>query len=52
MNIFNQLKVELTGRQTGYKLLKSALKESNQRMYSVKVFKHFIYYLYIIIIED
>jgi len=30
-------KVELTGRQTGYKLLKSALKESNARMHSVKV---------------
>eukprot|EP00833_Pecoramyces_ruminatium_P009896 jgi/Orpsp1_1/1183928/evm.model.c7180000087263.1 len=28
--------LELTGRQTGYKLLKSALKESSQRMHSVK----------------
>jgi len=28
--------LELTGRQTGYKLLKSALKESNARMHSVK----------------
>jgi len=28
--------LELTGRQTGYKLLKSALKESNTRMHSVK----------------
>jgi len=33
--------VELTGRQTGYKLLKSALRDSTARMHSVKVIKIF-----------